>query len=212
MTTLATHSTAPPPSRDDNPFATCWTRPGALPYVSTEATTVEATLAAWRHADHQGQIVGPHGVGKSTLLAAVRETLASDGWQVRGVVFRAEEHAAPPRDLFASGNAKNRVVWLIDGLEQLSPWRRWWLVRRARFARVALLATTHQPIAGLPVLARLAPSLPVVLQLFRRLTQNRRTPITEATVADSFKNANGDVRETWFRLYDLHEAARSRIR
>ncbi len=58
-----------------NPFSTRFVRPGALAYRfppgESAATLVERLAASgWR-----GQIVGPHGSGKSTLVAALGETL-----------------------------------------------------------------------------------------------------------------------------------------
>jgi hypothetical protein len=52
-----------PPSRHANPFATCWTRPGALPFRFTNRGTAEQLVAKLATQNWRGAIVGPHGSG-----------------------------------------------------------------------------------------------------------------------------------------------------
>ncbi len=64
------------PSRHSNPFATCWTRPGALPPLLPDGLTIGALVERLRASDWRGEIVGPHGSGKSTLLASLAPAVA----------------------------------------------------------------------------------------------------------------------------------------
>ncbi|QDU90040.1 hypothetical protein Pla175_34390 [Pirellulimonas nuda] len=59
------------PSRFSNPFATCWTRPGALTPILPDGLSIEDLVERLRSNAWRGEIVGPHGSGKSTLLAAL---------------------------------------------------------------------------------------------------------------------------------------------
>lgn len=70
--------TEPAPSRSSNPFATCWTHPGALQPLLPQAQTLEELAQRLQRFGWRGQIVGPHGAGKTTLLAALVARLPSD--------------------------------------------------------------------------------------------------------------------------------------
>ncbi|MEN1682151.1 MAG: hypothetical protein AAGJ46_21445 [Planctomycetota bacterium] len=163
-----------PASRFANPFATCWTRPGAMPWIgeggasSDALTTRLVTLGG-------GQIIGPHGVGKSTLLAALAERMAD----------RAED-------------------WLVlDGAEQLSWFERRRLTRRFRRGEVRPIVTTHRRL-GLPVLVELRPSRQLFERLFESLIAHHATPVTLADAAACYDRYGPNLREVWFALYDRH--------
>jgi Mrp family chromosome partitioning ATPase len=69
----------PADRRRSNPFATRHTRPGAVPPLDPAGAPLDigvVLVALERH--RRVAIVGPHGTGKSTLLAALADTLAAD--------------------------------------------------------------------------------------------------------------------------------------
>lgn len=205
MTRCQTTCRRDPPTREDNPFATCWTRPGAMPYLPTADGSVDKLLAAWRLADGRGQIVGPHGVGKSTLLLAAGDALEDQGWEVRSVVFGADQPSRPrPSALTDFRQATGRLL-LIDGWEQLTTWRRWRLLRHCAAENVSVLATTHRATRWLPRLMTLAPTPRLISRLYHELVRERPSPVTESMALQAFEGAGCDIRETWFRLYDRHE-------
>ncbi len=60
-----------------NPFSTCYTAPGCVPYHVGESDSAAVAFLATLHAQwvefgRAGAIVGPHGSGKSTLLATLQ--------------------------------------------------------------------------------------------------------------------------------------------
>ncbi|MEX0642300.1 MAG: hypothetical protein WD468_06340 [Pirellulales bacterium] len=225
-----------PPSRNSNPFATCWTRPGALPFhfPSGESTaTIVERLAAngW-----QGEIVGPHGSGKSTLLEALKPALHDAGCAVNAISLRDGQrwlprgslskqvnyvwHAQSPSDgrgnnatlprpsPGAQGRATPSTVLIIDGYEQLGWLQRMWLKLRCRRDSFGLLVTSHSP-TGLPTLITLAPDLSLVQQLVATLCGRTATRVTPADVAASHAGRGSNVRDTFFDLYDQHERHRT---
>ncbi|MEX0612278.1 MAG: hypothetical protein WD738_03535 [Pirellulales bacterium] len=76
------------PSRYANPFATCWTRPGALPFRFADGQGAEQLVEKLAAQNWQGAIVGPHGSGKSTLLETLRPALQAAGCEIQSFAVR----------------------------------------------------------------------------------------------------------------------------
>ncbi|MEM6331445.1 MAG: hypothetical protein AAF790_14535 [Planctomycetota bacterium] len=188
--------TGPPASRFDNPFATCWTRPGALAWRGAGGHTLAGVLTRL-DAVGGGQIVGPHGAGKTTLLEGLSEALGGRGEAVARWTINGRRDAEPPPCVKAG--------WLLlDGYEQLPAHAA--LLARLRCARrgARLVVTTHRRVA-MPVLAELSPTAETAAQLFRGLTRRRPSRVTERDALASFCRHGGNLREVWFDLYDQHE-------
>ncbi len=190
------------PSRHANPFATCWTRPGALPFrfpmrVSVEQLVVQLAAANWR-----GEIVGPHGSGKSTLVATLKPHVAAAGRNLACITLRDGQRRLPT-DFVRKALASARPLLVVDGYEQLS-----WLTRilftwRCRRVAAGLLVTSHTP-TGLPLLYRTQPNLQLVEQLVSTLTASNSSPVSAADVAASHACHGSNLREILFALYDRH--------
>jgi hypothetical protein len=65
-----------------NPFATRFTRPGAIDYLFASGQSVDSLVGRLRDHGWWGAILGPHGSGKSTLLAALAPELDAAGRRV----------------------------------------------------------------------------------------------------------------------------------
>lgn len=196
----------PPPSRFDNPFATCWTRPGALSFQfpsGCSAANLIARLAAngWR-----GAIIGPHGAGKSTLLEHLKPLLVAEGRSVAAIALRDGQRRLPHDWLGQALEVANPLV-VIDGYEQLSLVSRVLLRWRCRLAKAGLIVTSHRPTA-LPTLIELQPSRALVDQLVARLTADVPSLITSADVAAGYAGHGSNVRDLFFTLYGRHEQLR----
>jgi hypothetical protein len=194
-----------PTSRDANPFATCWTRPGAIPFHFPDGLDASQLIARLAAQQWCGAIVGPHGSGKSTLLEALKPALRDAGLHVRAITLRDRQRRLPLE--FLSRLPHGRIILVIDGFEQLGWLERWRLSRRRRRTDLGLLVTTHSP-PRIPTLVHLAPDERLVQQLFAKLTTTLSTPITPADVAASHACHRGNVREVFFDLYDRHERLR----
>src|SRR5437764_248913 len=104
-----------PPSRLDNPFATCWTRPGAIPFRFACNLNTGLLVAKLTAQNGWGAIIGPHGCGKSTLLESLKPSLVAAGYDIRAVPLRDGQHKLPPEfaeRLFACDS--NSMI-IIDG-------------------------------------------------------------------------------------------------
>src|SRR5438067_3592808 len=119
------------PSRRDNPFATCWTRPGALAFRFGRELTAEKLVARLLAQNCCGAIVGPHGSGKSTLLESLKPALIAAGLKTHAISLRDRQRFLP-REFFeswkggdASRHCQTRPIVIIDGYEQLHGLERW---------------------------------------------------------------------------------------
>lgn len=189
-----------PTSRDTNPFATCWTRPGALPYLANPSASVDEALTRLESAGWRGQFVGPHGVGKSTLMLALAERLEEQ--EVRVEACDLSGGAAP--SIPASD-----ILLMVEGFERLSRSERIACMRRWRRSGCGYLVTTHRPIRSfwrpLAVVATLRPDRQLLDRLFDRLTSSRPTPVTRDDARRAFLRHDGRLRDVWFDLYNRHE-------
>jgi hypothetical protein len=189
------------PAVHSNPFATRFTRPGAIPYLFAEGESAAMLIERLRSHDWQGQIIGPHGSGKSTLLAALVPALEAAGRTVISLALHQGERQLPPLDRAA---LSSQAQLIIDGYEQLSWWSRWrvhWLCHRAR---AGLLVTAHADV-GLPTIYRAQPSEALAQRVVTELLPHGEAAITPADVSTAYVASKGDVRETLFKLFDVYQ-------
>jgi hypothetical protein len=195
-----------PPSRHGNPFATCWTRPGALPFQFSNGQSAKQLTAKLAAQQWHGAIVGPHGSGKSTLLETLKPVIVATGRSVYTISLRDGQRHLPRRFFATWASASNSVV-VIDGYEQLSWPARLHLWFRCRSAGVGLLVTSHSTVR-IPTLVELSPDRKLVDQLVGDLCAKVSTTITWADIAASHACHGSNVREILFDLYDRHEERR----
>ncbi len=190
----------------NNPFATRWVRPGAIPYRFPRGDSLALTMSRLRAHGWKSQINGQHGSGKSSLLACLVPALSSSDRMACG--FDASDGRLPPGcRVRPSRDWTYRTVVVVDGYDRLSRWSRLRLARGVRRAGCGLLVTTHSP-CRLPLLARLQPELETVMHLVDHLLAEDASSIRREDVAASFHRQRGNVREILFDLYDLYERNR----
>lgn len=185
-----------------NPFATKFIRAGALAFRFGGDQSIEDFRARLQLANWRGQIVGPHGSGKTTLLRTL------DGcwkhWNREPVVFtlRNGQRCLPHQRSEAQWHGRTQVI--IDGYEQLG-WLARALVRlRCHRARCGLLVTTHRQ-AMLPIILETETNLSLAYELVSELLLNDSSgKLTSSKIEASFRNSNGNLRETFLSLYDVY--------
>jgi hypothetical protein len=192
-----------PADRPSNPFATRFTRPGALPFQFPAGQSPELLVERLKHQAWRGQIVGPHGSGKSTLLASLSPALATSGRQIVLVRLRDKQRRLPPTIDPRSWQADTQV--LIDGYEQLGLLARFRLQRWQKKLGYGLLVTTHQSV-GLPTLWQTEPTPDGLAAIVAQLLQRAQLePAERALVEAVFDSRRGDLREALFDLFDVFE-------
>jgi hypothetical protein len=204
------HSAPAPPSRYDNPFATCWTKPGALPFRFPDGESLTGLVERLAARNWRGAIIGPHGSGKSTLLESLKPALINVGCEVHSVSLRYGQRRLPhgwASQAFCVANvlmSPKRRILIIDGYEQLAWWKRMRIQMSCRRLDTGLLVTSHSS-TGLPTLLYPAPDQRLVEILVHDLCSKVSTGITPADVAASCKRHGPNVRDIFFDLYDQHE-------
>jgi hypothetical protein len=191
-----------------NPFATRFTRPGALPYCFPSGESAAAIVAQLQAHRWRGEVVGPHGSGKTSLLLTLIGPIEATGRRVEWFALHDGQRALPAEFFRLPRDRLPRLI-VIDGYEQLSRASRWRLRARCRRRGWGLLVTAHQSV-GFPLLAETRPDVETALQIVRRLLPDDRAGITSDDVRRAFESHHGNVRETLFALYDLVESRRSR--
>lgn len=187
--------THPAAGRPSNPFATRYLRAGLVPPLDPDGRPVPVTALAGRvgHARIMA-LVGPHGSGKSNLLATLAAVIARDR---RCILLRAGAGSG------VIGRLPRGGVACIDGWERLGLFRCWG-IRIAAWCRGASLVVTCHRALGLPVLARCTTS-PALLTAVVAALPSHGGRITPADIAAAFARRRGNIREALFDLYDRFE-------
>jgi hypothetical protein len=188
-----------------NPFATRFIRPGAIPFVFSDGQSSAALVDRLRQQDWRGQIIGPHGSGKSTLVATLIPALEGVGRQVILMTLHQGEHRLPPLD---RGSFSASTQLIIDGYEQLTWWSRQrakWLCRRTG---AGLLVTAHADV-GLPTLFVTQPSESLARAVVAQLLNGSESDISEDDISTAFAATSGNLRETLLKLYDIYQQQRA---
>lgn len=204
---------------DANPFSTARVQPGSLPYLFATGESLSGLIDRLSRQRRRGQIVGPHGVGKSTLLVQLARELAAAGdfVEVRRIgpqqtTGSRMEYGHPRRVQLAgsrspAGGGKQPRWLFVDGWEQLPTWRRWWIAESCRWRGVGLVATCHDD-GGLPELIRLEVNLERLCRLVANLLEGFPPWVSETDVKRLWERQPTNAREILFSLYDLYEVRR----
>jgi hypothetical protein len=207
-----------------NPFSTSQIRPGAIEYNFPPGYSEERFWQRFQILGRCGQIIGPHGSGKSTLIRWLVPRLARRGLDVRLIPICSDERQ-PAVDASVISNWGRNIQVIVDGYEQLS-WR-WrallrWQSRRRQCGLVvsahcdAGLATLYRtcvtPDLANAVVGRLLSKHPnrelILRSLCRETGQPGQQILSRQAVEALLSRHNGDLRETLFSLYDLCEKLR----
>jgi len=190
-----------------NPFATRYTRPGAMQPLDAAGRPVHAAEMLGR-LDRLGgaaAIIGPHGSGKSTLLCRLADAVdAGGGTALR---LRLRDGRDGGRVLLAMLRARAGSVVLLDGWETAG--RIGGMLARtiARLRGCGLVVTAHGAV-GLPMLVRCRTNVALLNAIVDRLPGRSEwygRLIFPADVAETFAAHGGDIREALFALYDRYE-------
>ena len=192
----------PADRRRSNPFATRHTRPGAVPPLDPAGAPLDVgvvLVALERH--RRVAIVGPHGTGKSTLLAALADTLAADRRPAEVVRLRRRKDALLL--LGAVGRGAADATLLVDGWERLGRPMTLIITAIARLRGRRMVVTTHRA-NGMPVAVRTAGTLRLPTAIVAQLPDHDAL-ITGDDLSDAFARHGENLRDALGDLYDRYE-------
>lgn len=194
----------PAPSRrlPTNPFATRFTRPGMLPSLGPRGEPIDAAGLLLRiEPGRVVAIVGPHGHGKSTLLAALTAAAGCAGSATNTVRIRSLRDSWRPVAALLTTPGGGFVA--CDGWERALPGTDLVVRLLAAARRLRVVVTTHRH-RGLPVLARCDTSVDLLDELVSRLPDHGGL-IDGTDIDDAYRRHAGDLREALYDLYDRFE-------
>ncbi len=208
-----------------NPFSTQCVRPGALPFLG-DALRVPELVCRWQRADYIGQIVGPHGAGKSTLTRSMETCVRSEFDVVLRLTIRngsASRRLSQRLDFDISRPGSQsrqfptaRRLYIIDGLERINWLNRWLLVQNCKSLGFGLLVTSHRKLHRIPMLAEISPSTDTLHQVVDYLLDQNPLParilhrFDLRTIDIAYQQSGGNLRESLMLLYDEFEKLRRR--
>ena len=186
-----------------NPYSTCFTAPGKMSFIFPEPGQPEQIFTQFKLNGFQGQIVGPHGCGKTTLTITLETYLDSRFDGIRRITIR--------KDGAISGNIRRKngrnfdgaTLYVIDGIENM-PWlHRRIFLKFIRSSAGGLLLTTHCAVKGIPVIYQITPSFLIFHKIISQISPDHL--IDEQQLKQIFTQNNSSIRESLMALYTIWE-------
>lgn len=176
----------------NNPFAT--TRLEALEY-RFENDSWDSFLGRLRSMNYQGAIVGPEGVGKTTLLLELERKLQEEGQNPLLLRLSGGKRNLPAS--FWLCKKQSASVVLVDSVENLAWWQFQLLKLKCKIHSLGLIVTAHKE-GLLPTLIRCRTSF----DLFADMAENLAGLNLERRVLEKiYSRCQGNVRLAFLELY-----------
>ncbi len=187
-----------------NPFCAARLRPGTIDFVFEAGKSLEQLVDSLEAKAWQGQIIGRHGTGKSTLLAALMPAIEGRGRLVKSVTLVAGQRHLPREFITSLRLSAGLGVAAVDGFEQLHFWNRLLLKRFCRTHGIGLVVASHRS-AKLPSLYETAIDETRAWKVVERLQNGFPPRIESGDLTVRLARHQGNLREALFDLYDLYE-------
>ena len=164
----------------------------------------------------RGIIIGPHGSGKSTLVASFVTQLPSivPNSKIHPLRFSTDKSATASLNMTVEEWTPHSIA-ILDGYEQLRFWSRLRVEWIARARSISILATAHRPVRGFETIWKTAvnesSSQWVVEQLLLRSgLPNGANELLQSDAWSRSRAKHGqNLRESLFDMYDWWQSSQS---
>jgi hypothetical protein len=204
VTSPAVSASEFPPLPTENPFCSRHVRPGATSYRFAAGESLDAVLTRLEEHAWRGEIVGPHGSGKSSLLTVLVPALQAAGRNVQWFELHDGQRKLP-EGWDAPEQCPAGTILVIDGYEQLVASCKRQILKTTARQQCGVVVTAHAA-SGLPPIVHTSTTLALAQDIVVELMAGRPAVITRDDVADCFGTSGGNLREMLFALYDRYEA------
>ena len=200
----------------ENPFSTRHVAPGKVGFLGMPQAAIAALATDFFANGCQGQIIGPHGCGKSTLTFEIEKHIKAQfpsrysiNRKTIGHRYRIQRTPSLQRKIHLRTDRALPLL-VLDGIEKL-PWlQRIALLAHCRRKNIGLLATSHKPVWRLKVLLRLTPSPDTFVAVAQKLQNQSDNQISNARLRLIYDRADANIREALMICYDEWESQRCR--
>ncbi len=174
-----------------NPFSSHMFSPADGGYIFPEGQSLESVISRLEQAGWRGELIGPHGAGKSTMLTDISRVLSDRNLRV--VRWHTSNLCRLPPTGWLLDVLKRADVIAFDGAERLVPGVLRLLRIITRWNGCGLIVTTHNRLGfGAGIIVN-----PDADALARKFGRSHLGPLLE--------KHDGNGRLVWMDLYDEFE-------
>ena len=191
-----------------NPFSTRFIQPGAISYKCYDGTVTELADRFIKLPSKRGSIIGPHGSGKSTLVASLESRFTAILPDSKIHPFRFSTDSSASRSLKSVREWTPFSIVILDGYEQLRFWSRFTIERIARARSISILATAHRPIRSFETIWETSVNESSSKWVVEQLLQQAGVPrsANELLQSEAWSRSRAkhgqNLRESLFDMYD----------
>lgn len=185
-----------------NPFATRYIRAGRIEPLNEYGfpRNIEEIFERFQSLSRCAAIEGPHGSGKSTLMAAIVEHCKQENIFTKTFVIRS--FGDVPQLMYGTACASRETIICVEGWERVGHFSGV-IMAIARFRRCGLLVTSHRP-TRLSQLMQCRSNQQILKAVVGCLPSHSGI-IQEDDCEDAFRKSSGNLREALLDLYDRFE-------
>lgn len=188
--------------KPDNPFAVHYVDPRTTPYEFVDARAAQAVFRLIEASEWTAELVGAHGIGKSTLLHTLTRKWENESRSEALSAQCNDQIPLPPLTWWTKLLIGKPGLVAVDGAERMPQGVLWFVDRLCRRRGIPFLSTAHRP--------RRRNCMQLTLQvqphaLARLVSRLQRRPVSPRETEDGLMQCQNNARDYLLQLYDRYE-------